>query len=131
MLKQNVTSSALGEARTHHIKGETKMNKRDTEIEVILDLDELPKGIGTYTPSGKVRFSEEDVEDILNWAENKIDTEYPISVFVCGFCPHFIYAPLHHLIEVYSVEGNVVRYDFAPLNAPRFTIFDNTGEVMA
>jgi hypothetical protein len=108
------------------------MNKRDTEIEVILDLDKLPKDIGTPVPSGRMDYSEDDVEAILDWAEDKIATEYPITVVIRGHCPHFILVPLQHVVEMHALKGSVVRYDFVPINAPRFTVFDhtNTDEVM-
>jgi len=105
--------------------------KRDTDIEVVLDMDRLPPDIGVRSPAGRYDFSEADVGDILEWAEDRIDTEYPITVVIRGYCPHFVLVPLQHLVEVYAAEGSVVRYDFVPLRGKRFTVFDHTEEVVA
>ncbi|MCS3924428.1 hypothetical protein [Methanosalsum natronophilum] len=99
---------------------------RGTEIEVILDIDKLPNRIGTMSPSGKLELSDQDVRTILTWAEKKIDTEYPITVVIRGFCPHFLLVRLQHLIEMYSVTGSVTRYDFVPFSGPRIIVFDHS-----
>jgi hypothetical protein len=105
--------------------------KQNTDIEVVLDMDRLPPDIGARSRVGRYDFSEADVGDILDWAEDRIDTEYPITVVIRGYCPHFILLPLQHLVEIYAAEGSVMKYDFVPLDGKRFTVFDHTEEVLA
>jgi hypothetical protein len=105
--------------------------RKNTDIEVVLDIDRLPRDIGIRSPSGRIDFNDDDVEDILEWAEDRIATEYPITVVIRGYCPHFVLVVLQHLVEVYAAEGSVVRYDFVPLRGKRFTVFDRSDEVLA
>jgi C4-type Zn-finger protein len=98
----------------------------DTEIEVILDMDHLPKHIGMHTPSGKTDFDQAAVDEVLEWAREKIEGVNDITVVLRGYCPHAVLVQLQHMIEM---TDNVTRYDFVPIGGMRFTVFDYVEEI--
>jgi hypothetical protein len=90
-------------------------------VEIYLDMDRLPKGVGHVAPSGHVDFDSDDVRKIVDWAETRITQNYPVAVTLRGRCPHYLLVQLVYLIVA---TENVVRFDFVPIGNPKITVFE-------
>lgn len=95
---------------------------KEVKIEVTLDVDNMLKDKGTPRVGGRRDYDKDDLKYLLNCASRTITIQKcPVHVTVAGHIPHWMLVHLQHLIES---SKNVIRYDFTPIGASKFTVYD-------
>ncbi|WP_440952058.1 hypothetical protein [Methanococcoides sp. FTZ1] len=97
------------------------------EIEILVDLDRLPKEIGTIKERGKRMFETNDVGSVIEWIENKLVHDRQ-AVLLTGHLPNWMMAPICHYIDT---NERIEKFRYSTPGMAIYTVFDYTGGVEA
>lgn len=94
------------------------------EIEILIDLDRLPRDIGQTRGNGKRLFEGGDEDKIIDWIESKIKTHTPpVSILLTGHLPNWIMLPVAHYIDTHD---GIEKFRYTTPGMPIYTVFDYT-----